>query len=886
MEELDAFFDCIDSPCPHPATLKGNDGIDCLDEYFDCISETFADESMNDMPLVPPESSPPKKSPCQNKRGNITKKQHQRLSIEKIQQELESNMKCCAMLCLTLLTWQIVLHCRTQYVGLPTNTERWMFLEEEENKRAARCTQNKRESYCYQIPMGDSKFLECCASAWRFCYGISAWSHKTKPYLKKKNANISLKGGKSKHYNRRQRMAIKWLLEYSDIVGCKLPFSDHASTKPVVRLPFPYKSLVHLLYTSDLKGKGSCKPIDYPRFASVWKHAEELRHIKLQKYKPGFSQCDVCKEYKLKISKKLSAERRDLLNNKHLKHVQEFMTEKNQYYAARAKACSNSNKYMSVIMDAMDQRKTRIPWFTNPAKSIAHDFLLKLKLFCAIVHGFGYYYFWCTEQVKHDTNLAIEVLRRVLVKYAKEKGALPPILYLQVDNGPDQKSKLFLAFMAYLVEMNIFDKVKVSYLIVGHTHEDNDQAFSLIGKFFKKVLQMILSVSAFVSAIYNCFKTPACIPKCVEHIQCTFDLSILEQHLDKALSRFDLKEQSMDKVHYFVFKRNKHGHACMQYKLRRYSEAIYPRKYNVGSNYVSTVHGDGTIVECSPEKDGLSKEKYWAYTVRYDKTDEEGQPFETVFKSRASKCTITMFPDVGEGHPKLPISFPVNEYKGTFDDVLGEQRMGIDGIIKKLNLRTEYPGECSDWDTFWQSVPRTKEVPIELVEQFEMPPAQQRKAKKRRLPDNIMDDGVRPIDVVVHAGFRPSQRAKAFRRLEAEGLQTNSLDELRNGDILIIDFLPTNNDRYKLPFMVAEVDSDLTGIDTTNPDAEIPVQILRPTDMKTPTKKFIKWQGDDNQFWRPSIERGSVKFIVQLTAGKKISSKSIQEIKKAYKEAF
>ena len=35
-----------------------------------------------------------------------------------------------------------------------------------------------------------------------------------------------------------------------------------------------------------------------------------------------------------------------------------------------------------------------------------------------------------------------------------------------------------LGFLCHLVECGIFDKVKVSFLIVGHTHEDVDQVFS------------------------------------------------------------------------------------------------------------------------------------------------------------------------------------------------------------------------------------------------------------------------------------------------------------------------------------------------------------------------------------------------------------------------
>ena len=139
------------------------------------------------------------------------------------------------------------------------------------------------------------------------------------------------------------------------------------------------------------------------------------------------------------------------------------MAEKHQYYSARSKAVANPDKCLSITMDAMDKRKTRVPFFKNPAKSVALEYVLEVKVTGSIVHGFGTFLFWCTDHVKHDTNLSIEVFRHVILKYEEAKGSLPPVLYLQVDGGPDQKSKQFLAFCAYLVQQKIFNKVKVSF---------------------------------------------------------------------------------------------------------------------------------------------------------------------------------------------------------------------------------------------------------------------------------------------------------------------------------------------------------------------------------------------------------------------------------------
>ena len=86
-----------------------------------------------------------------------------------------------------------------------------------------------------------------------------------------------------------------------------------------------------------MKGFTDVSLLDYPRMCRVWKKAPELRHIKCAKYKPGFSKCDTCKiyNYSTKIKKQISEAKRELLDEKHIQHVEEFMLEKKQYYAAR-----------------------------------------------------------------------------------------------------------------------------------------------------------------------------------------------------------------------------------------------------------------------------------------------------------------------------------------------------------------------------------------------------------------------------------------------------------------------------------------------------------------------------------------------------------------------
>jgi hypothetical protein len=66
------------------------------------------------------------------------------------------------------------------------------------------------------------------------------------------------------------------------------------------------------------------------------------------------------------------------------------------------------------------------------------------------------YLYWCTPEIAHDT---LECLRRTLLKYQQEKGALPPLLYLQLDNAPDNKSKRFFSFQLIWFTRKYFKKL-------------------------------------------------------------------------------------------------------------------------------------------------------------------------------------------------------------------------------------------------------------------------------------------------------------------------------------------------------------------------------------------------------------------------------------------
>ncbi len=60
--------------------------------------------------------------------------------------------------------------------------------------------------------------------------------------------------------------------------------------------------------------------------------------------------------------------------------------------------------------------------------------------------------------------------------------ALPRHLHLQLDNSwKDNKNQTVIALCSQLVGRGVFQTITLSFLMVGHTHEDVDALFSRVG---------------------------------------------------------------------------------------------------------------------------------------------------------------------------------------------------------------------------------------------------------------------------------------------------------------------------------------------------------------------------------------------------------------------
>ncbi|XP_066304363.1 uncharacterized protein [Branchiostoma lanceolatum] len=219
-----------------------------------------------------------------------------------------------------------------------------------------------------------------------------------------------------------------------------------------------------------------------------------------------FTKCTICVRLGRKLSKTRDPLKRRAIKKEREKHDDRQMEERASYYRRREAAKRNPDQYLSLIVDGMDQAKTFLPHFVgDKSKTLKYSFgvtwtsyiilvmhflpqeittadLMKVHVSGVISHGHG---LRCTYvdffEYPHDSNLTLNLLLKILRRLSVDK-ALPPILYIQADNCyRENKNKYMLAFLDILVHMRIFREVQLSFLIVGHTHEDIDQMFSKVG---------------------------------------------------------------------------------------------------------------------------------------------------------------------------------------------------------------------------------------------------------------------------------------------------------------------------------------------------------------------------------------------------------------------
>ena len=121
-------------------------------------------------------------------------------------------------------------------------------------------------------------------------------------------------------------------------------------------------------------------------------------------------------------------------------HIQDIKKERQGYQDRKEYATNYPENALSIIIDAMDGRKTALPALRETSKAYDSGFL-PFKITAAVVHGVQNFCYGTTPDLAEGANLTIEVLYQTLIRLLESKGRLPPTLYLQFDNCGHNKNQ-------------------------------------------------------------------------------------------------------------------------------------------------------------------------------------------------------------------------------------------------------------------------------------------------------------------------------------------------------------------------------------------------------------------------------------------------------------
>ena len=147
------------------------------------------------------------------------------------------------------------------------------------------------------------------------------------------------------------------------------------------------------------------------------------------------------------------------------------------------------NRYLSIIFDAMDQTKCNCPHVQGSAKWSYQEPRIQSQIGSFIVHGHGTYgVYWDEHMTGKDSNFWATCLMGVIADLKEndyKDQPFPEVLYLQADNAKDNKNFVITGLCEMMRDSGVFKKVKLSYLPVGHTHEDVDASFGALSKMLR-----------------------------------------------------------------------------------------------------------------------------------------------------------------------------------------------------------------------------------------------------------------------------------------------------------------------------------------------------------------------------------------------------------------
>ena len=320
----------------------------------------------------------------------------------------------------------------------------------------------------------DHSLCSCC---WRELQGhIDAGRYKRAMIAVKTGAKNPLprSSNKQRPTTGKTMSASAWLKTFGKDVG------DFMPNENMVQLPAARVQELYGIYVEELAVDEE-KTLSRQAFGRMMRK-EQIKYACKQMKK--FSKCNECSRLDVDLQLAMNTPLCAVAKANKEVHRVHVTAQKAKYYKHKQKGKSprTCKIWLSIIIDGMDQAKTCIPRLhRNPKNLDGHD-VLNVHLTGVIIHGHLHQLYTWVDNFPKDSNVTATVLLEALKDLQKIKGPKyehPRNLYLQLDNcSGENKNRFFLTFLALLIQLGVFDRIKLSFLQVGHTHEDIDQLFS------------------------------------------------------------------------------------------------------------------------------------------------------------------------------------------------------------------------------------------------------------------------------------------------------------------------------------------------------------------------------------------------------------------------
>jgi hypothetical protein len=244
-----------------------------------------------------------------------------------------------------------------------------------------------------------------------------------------------------------------------------------------------------------------------------------------------------------------------------------MMGERRTYYDRRLQAKLTPSLILSTIADGMQQNHCTLPWLGNTKTPNEH---IKQHLQGILMHGSGVNVYRTFANVGGGANLAIHTWLLSLEEEMERRKAAgvpwPRTYYHQIDGGPENANDAMLAICVLLIHRGVFDKIILTRLPVGHTHEDIDGLFALIWKKLRD--EYIITPSQFSDLIAYSLRKKARVV--VNDVHAVPDyVKLLDGCIDKDLGRYAKEEWAQLQMH---FDRNDNAHMDCDISYQAYTQ--------------------------------------------------------------------------------------------------------------------------------------------------------------------------------------------------------------------------------------------------------------------------------------------------------------------------